>query len=219
MGETKSINLSNSAIYATSDDDVQSLMNEVSKIRAEIAALEGKSVEQVESEARSKRIAEKERISVAKKKEEPRTESKKKINGMPFPLPESATEQVRLAVSAAGRAYRDGISRQTVRFSLFPYESGNLLEMSQWPGGPQEMYRDAARPFTEEMLRLVRAESNLTSVDTKNSDLPPKIVTCDIWDFDGSALVRAESARGPSCDVQAMVLPNTDSKYTGDIDK
>ncbi len=43
--------------------------------------------------------------------------------------------------------------------------------------------------------------------------LRPSIKTQDIWDFDGSALITAEAAQGPSGDVKALVFPNTDMKY------
>ena len=38
-----------------------------------------------------------------------------------------------------------------------------------------------------------------------------------LWDFDGSALCTAEAQAGAHSDVQAMDLPNTDSKYVKDI--
>jgi hypothetical protein len=38
-----------------------------------------------------------------------------------------------------------------------------------------------------------------------------------VWDFDGSALITARSASGPRGNVWAIVFPNMDTKYLGDI--
>ena len=50
-----------------------------------------------------------------------------------------------------------------------------------------------------------------------NAHVPIQVSMQTLWDFDGSALCTAESHTGAQSDVQAMVLPNTDSKYVKDI--
>eukprot|EP00593_Proboscia_inermis_P010530 CAMPEP_0171312428 /NCGR_PEP_ID=MMETSP0816-20121228/22672_1 /TAXON_ID=420281 /ORGANISM="Proboscia inermis, Strain CCAP1064/1" /LENGTH=211 /DNA_ID=CAMNT_0011797787 /DNA_START=1 /DNA_END=636 /DNA_ORIENTATION=+ len=78
------------------------------------------------------------------------------------------------------------------------------------------MSREAAVPISEALLREVRAESS-TDESKRMAGLPPKVQTQDIWEFDGSSIVTSVSSSGPSGDVQAMVLPNTDMKYVNDI--
>lgn len=102
-----------------------------------------------------------------------------------------------------------------MRLALVKADEG-LEEDSQWPGGAEQMYREAARPLTEEMLRKVRPlskERGGVDIDA----LPPTVTVQDIWDFDGSALMTAEAKAGPEGDVQAMIFPNTDARYVKDI--
>ena len=77
------------------------------------------------------------------------------------------------------------------------------------------MYREAAGPLSKALLSSVRAPtSNATDLRTVYK---PNVTAEAIWDFDGSAIVRAEAATGAKDDVQCLVFPNTDTKYTRDI--
>merc|ERR1712032_1353563 len=46
----------------------------------------------------------------------------------------------------------------------------------------------------------------------------PAVTSQDIWDFDGSAIVKAKHTEVSDADVLALVFPNTDSKYLKDIE-
>lgn len=81
------------------------------------------------------------------------------------------------------------------------------------------MYREACRPLTDALLREVRAPTKNVNEIVEERRLAPTIQSQDIWDFDGSALHTTESAEGPSADIQALVFPNTDTKYLNDIAK
>lgn len=206
--------------------EVEKLRQQAAKIRQELAALQGKSVEEVEQEARNAKD-----MQVSRQKEmeaaaaaKPKTSNRKKTNTMLY-VPETIEEQTRQAALAIERAFEDGITRQTVRLALVKQGSPitPFEEENGWPGGAQQMYREAGRPLTEALLREVRAPAkSIQTEEEKNSGkeaFPPEVSAQNIWDFDGSALVTAQSAVGPSGDVQAMVFPNTDVKYLKDIGK
>mmetsp|Transcript_9790 Transcript_9790/g.12924 ORF Transcript_9790/g.12924 Transcript_9790/m.12924 type:complete len:383 (-) Transcript_9790:57-1205(-) len=210
------------AVFSTNDmgtqDEAERLLQRAREMRAEIAALEGRTVTEVEAEAKQERENRRQALLDQEKQSlKRRTEYAKdrKIDGSMMEVPETFEDQVVQARVAVERAFRDGVTRQTIRFELIP-EGQVLNEDRQWPGGAQEMYREAAGPLTRELLKQVKAP---TKQDTAPNQFvkPPTVKSQDIWDFDGSALITAESSVGPSADVQAMVLPNTDVKYTKDI--
>lgn len=184
------------------------LRERAAKLRIEIAALEGKTVEQVEMEAREKRDAQTRTLQA-------RNEARKASNpfdwGKTLEVPSTREEMITQAARAIQRAYTDGINRQTVRLALVS-EGQSMQESNQWPGGAQQMSREAAQPLTRELLQELRvADDQLFP--------PERIRQQDIWDFDGSALLASEAKEGPKFDVQALVMPNTDVKYINDIEK
>ena len=208
-----------SALFlSTENDEVAALLEKARQMRAEAAALEGRSVEEVEQEAAEKRQRQRDaEAQAAQSREERRTAAAESratqsttTNGKFLTVPETADDQVALAKQAVEKAFRDGIDRQIVRFALVP--EGEYLNENdrQWPGGAQEMYREAAGPMTRELLRVVKTSSEPLSKQ-------PEVKSQDVWDFDGSALVTAEASSGPEHDVQALVMANTDTKYTRDI--
>lgn len=214
-------------LESSENDEVERLRQKAAKIRQELAVLQGISVEEVEEEARREKVL---KIAIQKSMEDAKSARKEesknhhKTNSSPIIyVPQSIEEQTRQASFAIERAFQDGITRQTVRLALV--KEGNPItpaeEENGWPGGAKQMYREAGKPLTEALLREVRATA--TSIQTeseKNSGkhtYPPTIKAQDILDFDGSALITAEAASGPSGDVQAMVFPNTDVKYLKDI--
>ena len=222
-GSVPSSFVAKSLFSTTSDNDAQTeaqrLLDRARAMREEIASLEGKTVTEVETEAReSKEAREQAMLDQQRRSQERRKEydEERKFDGSMLEVPEIFEEQVMQAKSTVERAFRDGVKRQTIRFALIP-EGETLNEDRQWPGGAQQMYREAAGPLTRELLRLCRAP---TKNDTSVNDFvkPPTVKSQDVWDFDGSALVTAESSIGPSADIQALVLPNTDVKYIKDID-
>jgi Domain of unknown function (DUF1995) len=186
------------------NEDVEKLRQKVASIRAEIAQLEGKTVEEVTKEA-----MEKERNKSAPKDiNNQGTESASSFDrGRMIDVPQDIDSMIFQAARAVEMAYRDGIKRQTVRLALVP-EGTSFRELNEWPGGAQQMYREAAKPLTTSLLREIRLSPQ---------QMPPNIIAQDIWDFDGSALLTAEGRESATTDVQALVFPNTDVKYIQDI--
>jgi Domain of unknown function (DUF1995) len=126
-----------------------------------------------------------------------------------------------------------------VRLALVPADETLRSAMEQsWPGGAQQMYRRAAGPLTRQLLQQLRVvattpavaaaaavDSSSTNEPQQQSDVPttlwkqPQVTSQDVWDFDGSAVITAEHADRPASQVQALVFPNTDNKYTTDIER
>mmetsp|Transcript_21956 Transcript_21956/g.36328 ORF Transcript_21956/g.36328 Transcript_21956/m.36328 type:complete len:389 (+) Transcript_21956:253-1419(+) len=197
---------------AEADSATKKLLEKAAQLRAEIAALEGKSVEEVEKEAKDKKDA---KIEADRKSKEilASTTTIPFDKGRMLNIPESTEEMVTQAARAIEAAYRDGITRQTVQLALVA-EGDSMMELNQWPGGAQQMYREAGKPLSRALLKEIK-----TSNATANAVLPPNVVDKDIWDFDGSALMTAEAQQGPEDDVQALIFANTDVKYVRDIAK
>lgn len=177
--------------------------------------MEGKTVEEVEGEARQKKEAarlrqEQDEARRAEEKKAPRVRD----DGRFLEVPSTPEDMVRQAARSVERAFEAGVTRQTVRFALIR-EDQFINDDNQWPGGAEQMAREAARPLTVSLLKQVHAPTK----KGENNDLrlPPTIKEQDIWDFDGSSLITAEAKAGANGDVQAMVLPNTDVKYIKDI--
>lgn len=206
----------------TETSDAQRLLEQAAKLRAEIAAAEGKTLEQVEEEASAKKRDYQQRMEEAKI--EASAAAKKRLEANPptdeggrfVQVPVTFDDMVRQASRAVERAFKDGKTRQTVRFNLVGEEESATLE-KQWPGGAKQMYRESGGPLTDALLREVRAPTKDNFPEKRNEN--PKLGKQDIWDFDGTAIHVAEAAEGASADIQAMVFPNTDSKYLEDIDK
>ncbi len=208
--------------------EARALLERAARLRAEIATAEGKTLEEVEGEARAKReddrarterALEEEAASRAVRGQRGRAEGRDRAGGSQAPqLPSTFDEMVRQAARASERAFRDGLTRQTVRFNLVR-EDQPAKEENEWPGGARQMYREAGRPLAEAFLREVRAPTKDVDGVVEERRLAPVLKQQDIWDFDGSALHTAEAREGASADVQAMVFPNTDVKYLEDIEK
>mmetsp|Transcript_2492 Transcript_2492/g.3670 ORF Transcript_2492/g.3670 Transcript_2492/m.3670 type:complete len:338 (+) Transcript_2492:85-1098(+) len=178
--------------------EADALLEKVARMRQEIAEMEGKTIEQVEEEAREKKNVAEE----AKKVLEKPTESRQTQSQVRIPIPESPDQMIEQAAQAVERAYRDGVNRQTVRFALVRDDEVNMANLEQWPGGAQEMYRESAKPLTMEMMKQIFSEPYA------RSDVTAK----DVWDFDGSAIMTAEKSN-----ATALIFANTDVKYTKDI--
>lgn len=190
-------------------DDAARLRDQAAKIRAEIAALEGKTVQQVQDEAQEKKQREQEAREVAsRQRKETRAKQTPVDYGRMLEVPNTVDEMIRQASRSIEMAYKDGKSRQTVRLALVQPDQ-STFELNQWPGGAQQMYREAAAPLTNDLL---------TSIKLGPSNLPPKVSSQDIWDFDGSALHSGQSPDGAEYDLTAMVFANTDTKYIQDIE-
>jgi len=203
--------------------EAEKLRDQVRKIREQLAQLEKKSLEEVENEALEKKKTEQLHLQDSGRKESVSEEGRKSTRVRStriIVLPETSEEQICQAALAVERAFADGITRQTVRLALVRENQLISSDEDEWPGGTREMFREAGRPLSESLLSEIRAMSlkNITSSsNTPYNYRPPTIKTQDILDFDGSALITAESANGPSGDVQAMVFANTDTKYIYDI--
>jgi hypothetical protein len=204
--------------------EADKLREQVKKIRGELARLQQKTLEEVEQDAQENK---KKLLTTIHGQEETQVdidmERKKISTARMIALPETAEEQVRQASLAVERAFVDGITRQTVRLALIRENQLISSDEEEWPGGTKEMFREAGKPLSESLLSEIRAisptllaASNSTSSSSRYQ-LPPSIKTQTLWDFDGSALITAESPIGPIGDVQAMVFANTDSKYIYDI--
>jgi hypothetical protein len=195
---------------SSAEEEAKALLERVKKMREEIASLEGRSVSEVEKEAEEKSRFKRERLEkdAAERLERKNAPKVKSTDGRFLEVPHVFDDQVQQAAGAVKRAFKDGISRQIVRFALFPEDEALNEKDRLWPGGAQQMYREAAGPLTQSLLR---------AVGTTEDFRKPNVTTQDIWDFDGTALVTAECSTGPQDDVQALVFPNTDNKYTRDI--
>ncbi len=213
--------LSIHVLLASSEDntEAQKLLERAALLRAEIAAMEGKTVEEVETEARTK----KESISQRKQEQDKVTAERKaqavedrKTDGNFLQVPSTVEDMVRQAARAVERAFRDGKTRQTVRFNLVG-EGQSAVEENEWPGGAKQIYREAGGPLTTALLREIRAPTKNIDEYVGERSLAPAIKNQDIWDFDGSALHSAEAKEGASADIQALVFANTDTKYLKDI--
>ena len=201
--------------------EAQRLKDAAAKLRAEIAAMEGKSVEQVEMEALQKKETEKQR----RKEQDQLTMERRaqaveerKHDGSFLDVPNTFDDMIRQASRAVERAFRDGKTRQTVRFNLIG-EQQSAVEENEWPGGAKQIYREAGSPLTNALLRDIRAPTKRVDSYVGERSLAPEIKSQDIWDFDGSALHTAEAKEGASADIQALVFANTDTKYLADIAK
>jgi hypothetical protein len=209
-----------SAVLATPREEAEALIERARKMREEVAGLEGRPIEQVEAEAKAKRENRQQReeaVAASRQAKKEAVSERKTVNGSFLSVPETFDDQVYQAKQAVERACKEGVTRQVIRFALVP--PGDVLnEDRQWPGGAQQMYREAAGPLTRELLRQVRVSPTNTSGDTAATSWTnkPNVTSQDIWDFDGSAWVAA-TYEGTYNTIQAMVLPNTDNKYTLDI--
>jgi len=208
----------------TAATDAQKLLAKAAQLRAEIAKAEGKTLKQVEDEAKTKKQEEILRMDRAKEESSIAAQKRREINpdenntGRFLQVPESFDDMVRQAARAVERAFKDGKTRQTVRFNLVGEEE-SVTEENAWPGGTKQMYRESGKPLTDALLREVRAPTKNVDDFPAQRRLNPTLKKQDIWDFDGTAIHTAEAAEGPSADIQVLVFPNTDTKYLEDIDK
>lgn len=214
---------SNGVPPTTAQQEADKLRDQARRIREQLAQLQQKSFEEVEIEAlNEKKKSQFLQTGASEGKDTQLEDSKKRLKGSLnriVALPETAEEQIRQASLAIERAFADGITRQTVRLALVRKNQLISSDEDEWPGGTKEMFREAGRPLSEDLLFEVRAFSskNITSASNSRYNFPPTIKTQDILDFDGSALITAESAIGSIGDIQAMVFANTDTKYINDI--
>jgi len=223
-----------SKLYSQSSalEEALKLREKAAKVRAELASLEGKSLDQVEEEAAKEKEQRERLITESKAASEAamfkRKSSADKTRGLPVVyVPTNIEEQSVQAAMAIERAFQDGITRQTVRLALINTRETEEIgvEDEDFVGGAKQMYRESGKPLTTALLKEVRAvATDIQSEDDKKKGagkekLPPTIKAQDIWDFDGSALITSEAAAGPSGDVQALVFPNTDVKYLKDIEQ
>lgn len=198
------------------DERAQKMLEKAAQIRAELAQLEGKTLAEVEKEADDEKERKRIRTDELQTKTTP---EEKRVPAQVVYLPETIEEQTRQASLSIERAFKDGITRQTVRLALITKDKSVSAGKEEWPGGSKQMYREAGRPLSEALMQEVRATAS--SADTDKDDVNtfqrPEVTAQDIWDFDGSALITAKAASGPRGDVQALVFANTDVKYLKDI--
>ena len=225
---------SSSSLFSTTNDskdisEAEKFLEQAAQLRAEIAAAEGKTIEEVEREASTKKQHEQQRrekqaIETASAKKRIQ-DSKGLIDtgaGDRFvQVPLTVDDMVRQASRAVERAFAEGYTRQIVRFNLISVVNEGDTEQAatdenEWPGGAKQIYREAGAPLTEALLREVRAPTKNKYPEKRSQS--PKLTQQPVWDFDGTAIHTAEAAEGPSADIQAYVFPNTDTKYLQDID-
>jgi Domain of unknown function (DUF1995) len=223
-------------------DEAQRLLERVKEMRLEIAQLTGQSVEYVELEAANKKLALQQRQdeSIMKKENMKTSQSDTQLKRQyVIPVPETVDEQIQQAKGAIERAYRDGsIMKQIVRLSLVPCNTNDafskptlLLNNEQdWPGGTQQIYREAARPYSIALLQQLRIRSgsyNSRTMEQQHWTTKPLIKEQILWDFDGSAIISTNTPTSNNLDtndvittetvVQALIQPNTDNRYFNDI--
>jgi len=147
------------------------------------------------------------------------------------PLPQTSRDILRQSSSAIRHAFTiDGINHQCIRLPLSESmyadkEEGFVADRAiGWQGGPQETLR-----FLEPLMTSLLKEVNLVpplddgddggTVRKNDGGLPPRIQSQTILDFDGTALLTAESPNGALYDIQALLQANTDSYYMDLISK
>jgi len=185
---------SSSESSSSAHDEAQRLLEKATQIRKQLAELEGKTLSQVEKEAKDEKES-RELLSLQKQQEvdietNDGRRSKKSRTQVIY-VPETIDDQIRQASYAIERAFQDKITRQTVRLALVKQDEPSISpEEEEWPGGAKQMYREAGKPLTEALLSEVRAvATNLQTDEERNSGkdyYPPKITAQDIWDFDVS---------------------------------
>lgn len=202
--------------------EAQRLLDKAAQLRAEIATAEGKTLEQVQEEADKARKQQEQREKENRQmREKIKTDRQKQPQSQTIlQVPGTFDDMVRQGARAVERAFQDGKTRQIVRFNLVEELEGKATatEENEWPGGTKQMYRESGKPLTNALLREVRAPTKRLDTFPDERRTNPQLKVEDIWDFDGTANHRADAAEGPSADVQAMVFPNTDTKYLDDID-
>ena len=200
----------NIVLKMSSDDEVQALLEKAKRLREEAAAMSGKTVDELEEESsRQKQLIEDRQRELESSKNA--SDVNAKASTRIIPVPDDSRSMVQQAASAIERAFKDGITRQTVRFALITEEEVMSGELNEWPGGAKQMFREAGCPLTEELLREVQVGPR------SESNVPPTVTTNDVWDFDGSAISKATS-ENEEADVTALIFPNTDTKYLKDIE-
>lgn len=113
------------------EQEAAALLEKVRKMRAEIASLEGKTVDDVEKEAEEKKATDKRRLEkvetdrVAREQERIAVtgggkRTSRRDDGKFLSVPITAEDQVEQAARSVEDAFKDGITRQIVRFALFP---------------------------------------------------------------------------------------------------
>ena len=230
------------------NDEAQRLLDKVKQMRMEIAALTGQTIEDVEREAALKKSQQQENeTKYLQQKSQQQPQQRQYI----VPVPETVSEQIQQAANAIERAYNDGnIQKQIIRFAFVPIVTSNdpktnnerdldhqnvlfVRNDQDWPGGIQQIYREAARPYTYQLLQQLRIRNYaqnapaLSSDSYGNAKQKPLIQEQTLWDFDGSAIITAENRDGSTDDnsktssattlIQALVHPNTDNRYFNDI--
>ena len=244
---TSTVSVGNS----NNNDEAQRLMDKVKQMRMEIAALTGQTVEDVEREAALKKSLQLEHEKTRKTVSQEKSQQQRQYI---VPVPETVAEQIQQATKAIERAYHDGkLQKQIIRFALIPIVTSDpflnnnkndredldqrtvmfVRNDQDWPGGVQQIYREAAQPYTYQLLQQLRIRDASTNEPTSPATigtLKPIIQERTLWDFDGSAIITASSSRteneptSPDTTtpptttlVQALVQPNTDNRYFNDI--
>mmetsp|Transcript_3901 Transcript_3901/g.6007 ORF Transcript_3901/g.6007 Transcript_3901/m.6007 type:complete len:376 (+) Transcript_3901:103-1230(+) len=204
-----------SSLRLATDDDVQRLLEKARKLREEAATMSGKTLQEVEDEAKEQKLAQKRIVENARKERE-QSSSASRSSMQITPVPDDAKAQNEQAAAAVERAFKDGITRQTVRFALIGQEEAMSGELNEFPGGAKQIYRECGRPLTESLLRELRITPKKNGSIDENEQItssatPVTVTAEDIWDFDGSAIISTNY-------VKALVFPNTDVKYLKDIE-
>ena len=204
-----------SSLRLSADDDVQKLLEKARKLREEAATMSGKTLQEVEDEVKQQKLAQ-ERIVEKARKEREQSSSSGRSNMQILPVPDDANAQNQQAAAAVERAFKDGITRQTIRFALIGEDEPMSGELNEFPGGAKQMYRECGRPLTESLLRelRIRPTSHVSGDEieqTTSQSTPPTVKAEDVWDFDGSAIISTDN-------VKALVFPNTDVKYLKDVE-
>jgi Domain of unknown function (DUF1995) len=223
-------------------NEAQRLLEKVKQMRMEIATMTGQSIEDVEQEAAEKKskLLLQEEIQKAQRNQRQPSPPRTYI----VPVPETVQEQVQQAADAIERAYKDGnVRKQIVRFAFVPVKTGNdrnsntetnmdevmtafVRNDQDWPGGIQQIYREAAQPYVSKLVQQVRIGNhnhNRNDVSQSWTTNKPIVQEQTLWDFDGSAIITATTSISDTIQnttialVQALIHPNTDNRYFDDI--
>ena len=132
------------ASSSSGQDEAQKLLEKATKIRKELAELEGKSLAQVEKEAKDEKESllklqqEREASRMAKGRNGD-GQKRNRSNSQVIYLPKTIDDQIRQASFAIQRTFEDHITRQTVRLALVKQDGPITPEEEEWPSDSKQI--------------------------------------------------------------------------------
>ena len=132
------------ASSSSGQDEAQKLLEKATKIRKELAELEGKLLAQVEKEANDEKES---LLKLQQEREASRMamgrngdgQKRNRSNSQVIYLPKTIDDQIRQASFAIQRTFEDHITRQTVRLALVKQDGPITPEEEEWPSDSKQI--------------------------------------------------------------------------------